>query len=133
MTAEEFRRAALALPGAMESAHMHHPDFRVAGRIFATLGSPDQEWGMVKLPPEESRRLIEAQPDVFTPAAGAWGRQGCTLVRLAGARMPLLKHALEQAWQKAQQATRSKRGVSQETNEPGVRAKAGKARRAVPG
>jgi hypothetical protein len=99
MTAKEFRRAALALPGVIESAHMHHPDFRVANRIFATLGSPDEAWGMVKLPPEESRRLIDAMPQVFAPAAGAWGRQGSTLVRLAEARAETMERALELAWQ----------------------------------
>jgi hypothetical protein len=102
MTADAFRRAALALPGAIESEHMHHPDFRVANRIFATLGSPDAAWGMVKLPPEEQQRLIEAMPDAFAPAAGAWGRQGSTLVRLAKAKAQVTTYALEMAWRMAQ-------------------------------
>jgi hypothetical protein len=102
MTADTFRRAALALPGAMESEHMHHPDFRVANRIFATLGSPDTAWGMVKVPPEEQQKLLEAMPDTFQPAAGAWGRQGSTLVRLAKAKPQVLTYALEMAWRLAQ-------------------------------
>ena len=107
MTAEEFRHAALALPGAIESAHMNHPDFRVASRIFATLGSPDAAWGMVKLPPEEAAKLLEAMPQAFTPAAGAWGRQGSTLVRLAAARAETVEPALELAWHLAQKAKKS--------------------------
>jgi hypothetical protein len=102
MTPEAFRRAALALPGAIESAHMNHPDFRVANKIFATLGSPDAAWGMVKLPLDEQQKLVEAMPDAFTPAAGAWGRQGSTLVRLAKAKPQVLTYALEMAWRLVQ-------------------------------
>jgi hypothetical protein len=102
MTADAFRRAALALPGAIESAHMNHPDFRVGNRIFATLSYPDATWGMVKLPPEEQQRLVEAMPETFTPAAGAWGRQGSTMVRLAKAKPQVMTYALEMAWRLAQ-------------------------------
>lgn len=101
MNADTFRAAALALPGAVESAHMNHPDFRVANRIFATLNE-DESGGMVKLPPEEQQRVLEAWPKVFTPAAGAWGRQGSTLVRLAKARSEVVTRALEVAWTAAQ-------------------------------
>jgi len=102
MTVDTFRRAALALPDAIESAHMEHPDFRVANKIFATLGSPDAAWGMVKLPLDEQQKLVEAMPDAFAPAAGAWGRQGSTLVRLAKAKPQVLTYALEMAWRLAQ-------------------------------
>jgi hypothetical protein len=102
MTAEAFRRAALALPGAIEREHMHHPDFRVGNRIFATLGYPDAAWGMVTLPPDEQQRLIEAMPGAFAPAAGAWGRKGSTLVRLEAAKPQVMTHALEMAWRMAQ-------------------------------
>jgi hypothetical protein len=111
MTADAFRRAALALPGAMESAHMQHPDFRVEGKIFATLGSPDAAWGMVKLPPDEQQKLVEAMPDAFAPAAGAWGRQGSTLVRLAKAKPQVLTHALEMAWRLTQTKPGKKRAA----------------------
>ena len=116
VTAEEFRRAALALPGAVESAHMNHPDFRVANRIFATLGFPDPEWGMVKLPPEEAAKLIDAMPEAFTAAAGAWGRQGSTMVRLAKARTDTVSRALELAWHAAQQAKQSRPRVKKRKN-----------------
>lgn len=109
MTADAFRRAALALPDAIESAHMHHPDFRVANRIFATLGYPDATWGMVKLPAEEQHRLIEAMPETFKPAAGAWGRQGSTLVRLNKAKPQVMTYALEMAWRLAQAKPARKR------------------------
>ncbi|HEX4321159.1 MAG TPA: MmcQ/YjbR family DNA-binding protein [Acidobacteriaceae bacterium] len=102
MTPDTFRRAALTLPGAIESAHMEHPDFRVANRIFATLGHPDAAWGMVKLPLDEQQKLVEAMPDAFTPATGAWGRQGSTLVRLAKVKPQVLVHSLEMAWRLAQ-------------------------------
>ena len=71
MTADKFRNLALSLPEACESAHMGHPDFRVGGKIFATLG-PDEEWGMVKLTPEKQASFLRAEPDVFRPASGAW-------------------------------------------------------------
>jgi hypothetical protein len=111
MTSDAFRRAALTLPGAIESEHMHHPDFRVAKRIFATLGSPDRAWGMVKLPLEEQQKLVEAMPEAFTPAAGAWGRQGSTLVRLAKAKPQVLTCALEMAWRLAQARPARKRSA----------------------
>jgi hypothetical protein len=102
MTTDAFRRVALALPGAIESEHMHHPDFRVEKRIFATLGYPDTAWGMVKLPPDEQQKLVESMPEAFQPAAGAWGRQGSTLVCLAKAKPQVLTYALEMAWRLAQ-------------------------------
>jgi hypothetical protein len=98
MTADEFRSMALSLPEAFESAHMGHPDFRVRGKIFATLGWPDESWGMVKLTPEQQRLLVQAEPDVFAPATGAWGRQGSTIVHLRLAMTDTLRHALIAAW-----------------------------------
>ena len=82
MTPDEFRRIAVIMKGAVEGAHMGHPDFRANGRIFATL-YPDGEHGMVKQTPEQQQDLMSADDDVFAPASGAWGRQGCTTVRLA--------------------------------------------------
>lgn len=77
---------------------MGHPDFRVNGRIFATL-SADDERGMVKLTPAQQEEFIRAEPDTFEPASGAWGRQGCTMVRLASAGEELLGEAMTLAWQ----------------------------------
>src|SRR6266853_2089980 len=81
MTAAEFRRIALSLPQASEAAHMGHPDFRVAGRIFATLGHPRTGWGMVKLTPEQQELFVRAQSAAFAPVKGGWGRGGATNVR----------------------------------------------------
>ena len=100
MTAEDFRSLALALDGVVERAHMGHPDFRANGRIFATLHSND-EWGMVKLTPDEQRELLRLQPDVFVPSSGAWGRQGCTNVRLKSANKSTVRGAMLLAWQAA--------------------------------
>lgn len=101
MTANDFRRLALSFPKAEERAHMDHPDFRVAGKIFATLGYPDDGWAMVKLTPMEQEMFVKAQPAVFNPCSGAWGRRGCTNVRLKSARKHTLRRALEAAWRLA--------------------------------
>jgi hypothetical protein len=100
MTADEFRRIALSFSDTEERAHMNHPDFRVKGKIFATLGAPDQEWGMVALSPEEQQNYLDAAPEAFTPAAGAWGRQGSTMVRLKVAKKTLVKKAMAAAWER---------------------------------
>ena len=71
MTAKEFRKLALSFPVAAEGTHMGHPDFRVGGKIFATLG-PDEAWGMVKLTPQQQAAFMSAQPGAFSPASGAW-------------------------------------------------------------
>jgi hypothetical protein len=101
MTPNDFRRIALSLPEATESAHMNHPDFRVRGKIFATLGYPDAAWAMVKLSPEDQEVVVAAEPDVFVPVKGAWGRQGSTNVRLDAASATTLRSALVRAWRKA--------------------------------
>jgi hypothetical protein len=101
MTPADFRRLALGFPETAEKAHMNHPDFRVAGKLFATLGYPDKDWAMVKLTPIEQEMFVKAQPRVFNPCAGAWGRRGCTNVRLKGVRRPTLRRALEAAWRLA--------------------------------
>src|SRR5687767_10260067 len=88
---------ALGIPHACESAHVGHPDFRVGGKIFASLGAPDENWGMVKLTPEEQRTFMAKAPSVFTPCNGAWGRRGYTNVRLASATKTVLRPALEAA------------------------------------
>ena len=97
MTESDFRRIALGMKGAVESAHMGHPDFRVANRIFATLHH-DRKAGMVKLTPEQQAAFIEDVPEAFIPEAGAWGRQGCTAVRLDAVDEETLGEALTLAW-----------------------------------
>jgi len=98
MTPNDFRKLALSFPETEERAHMNHPDFRVAGKIFATLGYPDRSWGMVKLTPVEQEKLVEAEPAVFVPAKGAWGRQGSTTVNLKAAKKDVVRSALAAAW-----------------------------------
>ena len=98
MTPNDFRRIALSLPEAEESAHMNHPDFRVGGKIFATLGYPDVDHGMVILPPEEQARLVRAYSKVFAAAKGAWGKRGSTSVCLEAVDKTTLKRAIESAW-----------------------------------
>jgi hypothetical protein len=97
VTPNQFRRIALSLPEAVEGAHMGHADFRVGGKIFATLGHPDA-CGMVQLKPDQQALLMETSPDIFQPVPGGWGRQGSTHVRLAAADAATLKHALTMAW-----------------------------------
>ena len=97
MTANEFRKMALEFPGTVESAHMSHPDFRAEGRIFATLGYPDDSWGMVKLTAEQQRAFMKRGPSVFRSCNGAWGQRGATNVHLASVKKSLLKSALRAA------------------------------------
>jgi hypothetical protein len=101
MTPDEFRSIALSLPGAVESAHMRHPDFRCKGRVFATLGYPEEGWGMVKLTPDQQRHLLNKAPGVFDRASGAWGRSGCTVIRLALAKKAVVKGAILAAFKNA--------------------------------
>jgi hypothetical protein len=98
MTAARFRKIALGLAGAIEGAHQRHADFRVNGRIFATLGYPDEQWGMVKLTPEQQTVLVEAEPGIFRPVPGGWGKTGNTNLQLAAADQVTLKSALTMAW-----------------------------------
>lgn len=98
MTADQFRQIALSFPEASESAHMDHPDFRVRGKIFATLGYPKKGWGMVKLSPEQQNEFVKSVPAVFVPAKGEWGRRGATTVHLRTAKKAALRVALVAAW-----------------------------------
>jgi hypothetical protein len=99
VTANQFRRLALGLEGVIEAEHMNHPDFRVGGKIFATL-QPGLKKGMVSLSPEEQARFIEEAPKMFEPVAGAWGRGGATSVLLAAADQEIVGEALTLAWQR---------------------------------
>ena len=108
MTENEFRAAALKVAGAIESAHMNHPDFRVSGKIFASLGYPDDGWGMVKLTPEQQRTFMKEAPEIFVPCAGMWGRYGATSVHLASARKRIVSQALTIAAQNLLKPTKSK-------------------------
>jgi hypothetical protein len=98
MTAGDFRKLALSFPEAIESAHMHHPDFRVRGKIFATLGYPDKDWAVVKLTPDEQRHFIQGDAKVFQPVKGAWGQRGNANVYLPAAKIEIVREALTAAW-----------------------------------
>lgn len=98
MTAADFRRLALRLPEVSEGAHMGHADFRVTGRVFATLGYPRAGWAMVKLTPAQQDLYVRALPEEFVPVPGAWGRAGCTNVRLRRVAMAVARDALTDAW-----------------------------------
>jgi hypothetical protein len=98
MTAKDFRAIALSLPETEERQHMDHPDFRVAGKIFATLGYPDKTRGMVKLTPEEQHYFSKDYPGAFIPVRGAWGRRGATSVVLKAVKKDVLAKAIRAAW-----------------------------------
>jgi hypothetical protein len=98
MTAADFRSIALSFPETSEHAHMSHPDFRVRGKIFATLGYPDGTHGMVKLTPEQQHDFIQSEPAVFAPSKGAWGLRGSTIVKLKLAKKTTVRTALAAAW-----------------------------------
>jgi hypothetical protein len=98
VTANDFRRLALALPETAEHAHMDHPDFRVQGKIFATLGYPAKGWGIVKLTPEQQHYFSKDHPGVFVPVKGAWGRRGATSVHLKTVSKTTLEKAVSTAW-----------------------------------
>jgi hypothetical protein len=98
MDVNDFRRIALSMEGAEESSHMGSPDFRVGGRIFATLASQSHGYGNLMLTPEQQAAFVEELPNVFIPVAGGWGRMGITHIRLADATEDLLTGAMQTAW-----------------------------------
>ncbi len=106
MTPAEFTRLALSLPGAEQGSHMGAVDFRVGGRIFATLASVAKGYGNVMLSAEQQRDFMAERPDLFVPVAGAWGEGGVTHVRLALADEDLVHGALEAAWKRRVAANR---------------------------
>ncbi len=107
-TEKDFRRIALGMKDAVEGAHMGHPDFRVNGKIFATLHN-DRLWGMVKLSPEQQQTFVRQDPATFVPESGAWGRQGCTAVQLKSIDEETLGEALTLAWQNTVRELAAKR------------------------
>jgi hypothetical protein len=117
MNASDFRRIALSLEGAEEGSHMGAADFRVGGRIFATLAAQKLGYGNLMLSPEQQEVFVQEQPGVFLPVAGGWGKGGATHVRLAAAKEDLLRGALLTAWklrvEKNQKTPRRARGAAQ--------------------
>ena len=98
MNADDFRRIALSLEGAEEGSHMGQPDFRVGGRIFATLASAHLGYGNLMLTPELQQDFVQESPEVFLVIPGGWGRMGATHIRLAAAKEDVLSGALRVAW-----------------------------------
>jgi len=98
MTPRAFRTLALQLAGVVESSHMEHPDFRVRGKIFATLGYPTDEFATLMLTPEEQAEFVREGSGAFTPAKGGWGLKGSTNVHLKSASPAVVKRALSAAW-----------------------------------
>ena len=98
MTVTEFRKFALSHPETTEGAHMDHPDFRVRGKIFATLGYPSTAHRVVRLTSNQQQALVDRDPDTFVPAAGAWGRKGMTTIRLRTAPKEIVRKAVSNAW-----------------------------------
>ena len=97
MTPNQFRKLALGIAGAIESAHMDHPDFRVEGKIFASLGYPGVEWAMVKLTPEQQQSFVRESPKIFNPCKGVWGERGATNMHLPSATIASARIALQAA------------------------------------
>jgi hypothetical protein len=128
MTPNGFRRIVLGLEGAVEGSHMGHPDFRVNGRIFASLhGTP--QVGMATLTPPDQRRLVADAPAMFYPAAGAWGAMGCTLIRLEHANEDAVGEAVTLAWQLALTKKPIKAKASKTSKTKGSKAKPNRARK----
>jgi hypothetical protein len=98
MTVADFRRIALSLEGAEEGSHMGAADFRVGGRIFATLAAQAQGYGNLMLTPEQQAAFVAEAPEVFLPVPGGWGRSGATHMKLANANEDLVDGALKTAW-----------------------------------
>ena len=107
LTAEDFRRIAVGMKDAHEGAHMGHPDFRASGKIFATI-HPDHLYGMVQLTPDQQQDFVQAHPGIFAPENGAWGRAGCTSVRLDGVDEETLGEAMTLARQNVARAAVAK-------------------------
>jgi hypothetical protein len=98
MTPSQFRKIALSLLESSEAEHMGHPDFRVGGKIFATLGYPSDEYGCVSLAPQQQAVFVQDEPEAFQPVKGKWGERGATMVRLKSANQKSAEEALVAAW-----------------------------------
>jgi hypothetical protein len=100
VTAADFRRIALSMPEAVEGSHFGNADFRLAGKIFATLALEKEGYGVLLLDPEQQAGMVEDEPKVFSPVPGGWGRKGSTRVRLANVAPDILEAALRMAWRR---------------------------------
>jgi hypothetical protein len=122
LKAADFRRLALSLPGAEEGSHMGAVDFRVGGRIFATLATIDQGYGNLMLTPEQQAAFVDEAPDLFLPVKGGWGRMGATHIRLSAANEDVLAGALQAAWKtRSEKNARTSPAKARAEASPGLR------------
>jgi hypothetical protein len=132
MDANDFRRIALSLPGAEEGSHMGQADFRVGGRIFATLAAAKQGFGNLLLTPEQQAAFVEEAPEIFVPIGGGWGKNGATHIRLSAANEDVLTGALRTAWKlrldKNAKSRTAKPGTKPRARKKGARTAAGRNR-----
>ena len=121
MNASDFRRIALSLPDTTEASHFGNPDFRVGGRIFATLSLERDGYGVLLLTPDQQSGMVQDEPAVFSPVPGGWGRNGSTRVLLSKAAPDVLEAALRTAWQNrvAKNAGKKKPGRTTKSRMPG--------------
>jgi hypothetical protein len=118
MNAKGFRRIALSLEGAEEGSHFGAVDFRVGGKIFATLAHEKQGYGNLMLTPEQQAAFVSGLPEVFLPVHGGWGKSGATHVRLAAASEDVLKGALRTAWKlRIEKNTKVRKNLRKSTRE----------------
>ena len=125
MTPSDFRRIALSLEGAEEGSHMGQADFRVGGRIFATLAAQAQGYGNLLLTPEQQAAFVAEAPEVFIPIPGGWGRNGATHLKLAAAHEDLVFGALQTAWKLRMEKNRTARKPRQSATRKKAASKAG--------
>jgi hypothetical protein len=123
MKASDFKRIALSMEGAEDGSHMGAVDFRVGGRIFATLASVKEGYGNLMLTPEIQAEFLRERPDLFLPVHGGWGRNGATHIRLAVADEDSLRGALHSAWKL--RAEKNKKGSKSASGGAGKTAKRG--------
>jgi hypothetical protein len=109
MTTNEFREMALEIPTPVERSHINHPGFRVAGKIFASLGVPDEGWGMVRLTPEQQNVLVKKAPGIFKLCSGAWGRRATQMFILRRQKRAIVRTALDAAAKNARRHQQQKK------------------------
>ncbi len=112
MKTSDFRKLALSFPEAVESAHMHHPDFRTGGKIFAPMGYSHDEWAGGKITPNEQRQFVRADAETFRAVKGVWGRRGNTNIYLPSASVAVVKKAVAAAHRNVTDTGKHPRAVS---------------------
>lgn len=119
VTPARFRKLALALPGALEVAHMERAAFRTKQRIFATL-PPDGASANLLFDRDLQEAICAELPGAFAPVPGGWGRMGYTTVDLRAVSEPDLVRALGEAHARASETKRkpSKKALARPRAKP---------------